>query len=387
MNLKQTTVRGKRVWTIDDRGKGGSGRRFFGPSKEAILRDYNREHAGTGLIEFTDEDRLAKHELGNRGTMLEAVRYFLARKPVSKIKTLGQAITDVKAEKKRIGVSESYTKHFAHVLQCFETFIGASVPVSDITPQNIKDFLAAKGGVASTQNGMRGRLVTFFSACVADGCCKEHPMTDDKVVPVNERSRVPKIHTVEQVRALFKAAQERFPHMIPFLVLGYFAGIRPDAADGEMSKLVPANIVVDEAIIDIPGEISKTGDRRIVDLSENAVAWLKVAPEPITIVTARYWRRKLSEAAGVPWSADVMRHCFASYHVKKHKKPGDTALQLGHEQSLKMLYKHYVAFVTDKAAEAYWGIAPDPLLKIVPKPKRARKNVIALTVQDAAAEG
>ena len=61
--------------------------------------------------------------------------------------------------------------------------------------------------------------------------------------------------------------------LLPFLVLGLFCGVR---SDGELQKLQWSDIDLNDKIVTIRPEVSKTKRRRFVDLSNNAKAWLQL---------------------------------------------------------------------------------------------------------------
>jgi hypothetical protein len=281
-------------------------------------------------------------------------------------KPLAMAGQDWIAELRRRGVTLAFISHCEIVLRHLKTFAGPDTLASDITSETIRKFLSSKNWTATTQNTVRSRLVGFFSFCIADGCCAIHPIKDKRVLPVNEEKKAPTIFTVEECERLLGTAQEHMPHMIPYLVLGLFCGIRP-GNDGEMSKLKPENIKLDRGLVEIPAAVSKTRDRRLVELSANALEWLRAAPS-LEVVGDRYWRRKLADKAGVEWHQDAMRHSFCSYHVEKHGSADKTALQLGHQGSTKMLHAHYKATVDHADAERFWAITPKSIVKILPEP-------------------
>jgi len=76
----------------------------------------------------------------------------------------------------------------------------------------------------------------------------------------------------EQVDAMLNHAFENDLGLLPFLIFGFFAGIRPD---GEFQKLEWLNVKFPEATIVIRPEVSKTNRRRFVDLSPNATEWIE----------------------------------------------------------------------------------------------------------------
>src|SRR5258707_13066328 len=78
------------------------------------------------------------------------------------------------------------------------------------------------------------------------------------------------------------------PALVPFLVFGFFCGIRPM---DEVCGLRWRNVSITDKVVTIPAEISKTKTRRFIDLSENAIAWLKLASTlpPKTLVVPFGW--------------------------------------------------------------------------------------------------
>jgi integrase len=59
---------------------------------------------------------------------------------------------------------------------------------------------------------------------------------------------------------------------LPFLVLGFFCGIRPR---GELEKLEWRDVDLADRVVTIRPEVSKTHRRRFPELSENAIVWLE----------------------------------------------------------------------------------------------------------------
>ena len=65
---------------------------------------------------------------------------------------------------------------------------------------------------------------------------------------------------------------------------------------------------------------------------------------------------------------DVLRHSFASYHLRHHRNDLNlTAQELGHT-STKMLFQHYREAVKPDAAKAWWALMPEKVkgAKIIP---------------------
>jgi integrase len=76
---------------------------------------------------------------------------------------------------------------------------------------------------------------------------------------------------VDTVRALLKHALEHDLEFLPYRVLAFFCGIRPE---GELERLEWSDVRIAERTVVLRAEVTKTKRKRFVDLSDNAVAWL-----------------------------------------------------------------------------------------------------------------
>jgi integrase len=169
------------------------------------------------------------------------------------------------------------------------------------------------------------------------------------------------------VAKMLNHAFENDLQLLPFLVLGFFAGIRPD---GELQKLEWTDVLFEEKTIVIRPEVSKTNRRRFPKLSVNAQSWLEayklrggVMEGKIVPFTPSMLRRKRREnwsaAAGenAKWIQQGMRHTFCSNWLALHKDVNELVLQSGHD-SVDTMWRNYHKGVTDKEAEKFWSIRP-----------------------------
>jgi integrase len=155
--------------------------------------------------------------------------------------------------------------------------------------------------------------------------------------------------------------------LVPFLVLGFFAGIRPD---GELQKLEWSDVIFEEKTIVIRPEVSKTNRRRFPKLSANAESWLeayklrggvmegKMVPFTPNILRTKR-RANWSAAAGkkAKWFQQGMRHTFCSNWLALHKDVNELVLQSGHD-SVDTMWRNYHKGVTEKEAKKFWAILP-----------------------------
>jgi integrase len=157
-----------------------------------------------------------------------------------------------------------------------------------------------------------------------------------------------------------------------------FGGLRP----AEIQRLTWAAVDLDEGTVIVAGAQAKTRRRRVVDLGENAVAWLRragVRAGVSSTICGSFWdarwrmfRRSLGWAVGSrekgmvemkvkpvhgEWPHNALRHTYASMHYAMHQDEAKLQAQMGHE-SAAMLHRHYRALKTRKEAERFWALRP-----------------------------
>ena len=147
--------------------------------------------------------------------------------------------------------------------------------------------------------------------------------------------------------------------MVKFFALVYFAGIRPDADHGEMSKLAKREkelINLKTRTIHIPASVSKTKEDRRIDITDNLLEWLKAYEDrPILPTNHGKMMRRVRKAFKI--GHDETRHSFISYHVALHRSLGEAALQAGNSES--MIKKHYLNLRPKEEGETFFSITPD----------------------------
>lgn len=242
--------------------------------------------------------------------------------------------------------------------------------VHEITTERVLEFLDGKSVGKKRWNNLRGDLHAFFnfSRQFPRRWTKDNPV---EPVPTFRITRgLPEILTVEQCEGLMKFAEEyrgigelqKPGCLVPYLALALFAGIRPNAADGEIVRLCRPGVwerLIDMrlGVIRITPEISKTKDLRQVTIRPNLRAWLEKYPLsqyspdfPNFIRATTAMRQKFA------LGHDVLRHTFISMHVGKYRSLSEAALEAGNSEE--MTKKHYLNMVHADDAERFWGIVP-----------------------------
>jgi integrase len=160
------------------------------------------------------------------------------------------------------------------------------------------------------------------------------------------------------------------PELIPFLAITFFAGIRSDEDEGEITRLRWDHINLDENTIHLPASITKAGRRRDVTIRPALKALLEwhIATGgnqsglvvPCKGSTLRNKRRDVFRVAGVKHIQNGARHSFASYAAKAESLD-IVEKELGHSGSRELLNRHYRTDIKAAVAEAFWSLRPPAL--------------------------
>ena len=169
-----------------------------------------------------------------------------------------------------------------------------------------------------------------------------------------------KVLSVAQCRQILTKISPTYRNAIAIML---FAGIRPEEVAGKgKALLLWEHVNMTEKILRIPGEISKTGQTRILENLPDALwAWLspRNMADPIAVATRRTTVEHAREAAGFKvWPQDCLRHTFATYAVALTNEPGRVSLWLGHNGSTTMLYRHYRGLASKAQAEKFFALRP-----------------------------
>lgn len=216
-----------------------------------------------------------------------------------------------------------------------------------VTPEQIELFLGDVAGY-SRQTWL-SRISTLFSFSVRKGYVQANPC--DRIDRVTIDRKQPVILTVEQSKLLLNACSTLCR---PYLILGMFAGIRPD----EIHRLDWSDISLETKTVRVKG---KTRRNRIVPLEPIAADLLaahpiKTGPVAPSKGAVRWWKRKAKATLGGKWTADILRHTAASYLLAKHQDVGKVAMWLGN--SPQILMAHYAVPITKADAENFWRSGP-----------------------------
>ena len=321
----------------------------------------NRKNHGDAAFALTDEQRLEAVAAlgllaGTGATLRQAVQYYVDHvHPKRGSRTLTEIAAELVELKRKKGFKFRYVKALRVAFNVFNRVFG-SRPANTIEPKEIESWLDDQPYTANTKRNYLRDVGILFRYAVDQGDCLKAPTT--KIDPPKADDPLPSIFKVETIAVLLTVAHSNPQHeLLSGLAVGFFAGLR----SCELEKLTWDEINLADSFIEVKAEKSKTRTRRLVDVSANLAEWLRLHPQQKGFVLPVNWRRRLASLltlAGISkWPKNVMRHCYASYHLAEHKSAGLTALQLGHADT-DMLFNHYREIVRGTEANNYWKIAP-----------------------------
>ena len=365
-SVYSTTLRGKLVWVAawtDPAGK--RHRRYLDTRRaaESVAGDLMAKSARAGDVWLAMTSRQRSEiidiheEIVAAGTTLRAVWEAHQRAvPTATAKPLGDAVRECVASKKEMSRREPYVASLEYALERFARGREQAL-VASVTSADIETWLRGNCAKASSRATYQQRIATLFAWCVRAGHCTNNPC--DRLGRVSLEQRAPVILSPAQVDAALAwvAGHSDFR---AYLVLGLFAGIRPD----ELARLKWEAVDLARGLVTIDAATSKVRRRRIVPLAPRARALMSPKSDSGTCPTGPVWpgsamtlrrrRRALAEALGIPWSADLLRHTCASYMMARDRDAGKVAAALGNSPSV--LLTRYTELVGPEDAERFWAV-------------------------------
>ncbi len=284
-----------------------------------------------------------------RQDLSAGVEEFLAsREPLTKLQK-GQT---------RPQLDPAYHGNVAAVLRKLSGAFPATA-VCDLCPEHVEKFLASLSDLApKTRNHHRQARKLFFGWCSRrDYLSREHRLNEaDAMNPEHANTAEIGILTPPEFRKLLLACAGPLQVVI---AIGGLAGLRV----AEILRLDWQDVWRLKDHIEITAQKSKTRARRLVPICGALKAWLR----PYSGMTSgavwpKAWhvlQRDLTTAfdlAGVKRADNVLRHSFITYRLAATANENQVAQESGNTPS--MIYGHYRALTTPKAAEQWFAVKP-----------------------------
>jgi integrase len=364
--FKLSSPNGKKWWKIEGRPTGRRERYYFKTEKEAKkgAADRNNQIVAFGSqVALPETERVMAAEciklLSPYGkTLYDAVHFYrnhLERRASSI--SIGELCDRVSSEfQRRLDNREISQRHFTSMKETLKKFRTrfAETPVKLLEGLEVKSWLATEPLAVKTRNRHLGYVRNILGIAQEWNLLGVDPLA--KVSTFNDpHSKTAKVAilTSEQTEKFLQVAD---PDFVPFFALNAFTGLRRE----EIIRLDWSEIKLDRCLIDLPFQKSKNRKRKLIEVSENLIAWLKPYEQLAGSVMPRKKLQLAFESAAkkagiLPWPQNALRHSFCSYAVAS-KGFDWTAAQADH--SVRMLRERYWEVVTKDDATKYWGIKP-----------------------------
>lgn len=342
---KFTVLPTPKGWMVSVPGNMAAGgkrvRKYFADPAEAekfasrLRRKYRDGQRGgvisheLAIMAATAAEMLEPHGV----TILDAARAFVARAEVGSAEKFSERF-----DRMRLENEARWSDRYKLDMDRLPRWVGKEMMkarLCDITPAMIETALRAHGAAAQSTLDTRRRYVS-----AAINYRTKH-----------RKSETIHIMTPRQCGQMLRACESPAERWAVALLL--FAGIRPSAEDGEISRLDWEAVGKNE--IYVSREVSKTSDHHI-PITARLRRLLQGHPAEGPVVPAN-WRRvygRLRKAVdGIEGKQDITRHTFASHFLAAY---GETAAKqaVGHTAGSSTLFRHYRAAVTEGDGKKYF---------------------------------
>ncbi len=328
-----------------------------------------------------------KEILGGRGTPQEAARAFVktARKGEIKERTLGEVYKEFMGLLATEGTAKTreYKHSFRYWQDCSQRLgalaehfkdtniseISASeleafldkIPVRHVTAQGVqytKKFTSPQG---RTRNNYRTAFCTLFRFARERAYLPMDIKTEaERIRKAGERKTKKtlalelrgKVYTGAEMQQILDGLPDRWR---PLAVLGAFAGIRTS----EIHRLQWEDINFDRKFIEVGKDQAKMGSRRVIEMSDQLIAWLKPVSKKSGWVLPHYAHdstlniefKKSRKLIPVPMIRNGFRHSYASYRIWEIGDESRVAWEMN--TSVRKLHANYFS-PTDPVALKEW---------------------------------
>ena len=275
--------------------------------------------------------------------------------------TLRQAADALYAAKSR-DTTAGYLKNLRLAVDRFVSGREAQ-PVSSVSHGDIQEWLDnlghSNGGAA-----YRLRVNTLFAFAMRQGWVHKNPC--HRLERVRKVYGAPTILTPMQWGRVLAFVCRQRPDYLPWFILAGFEGLRPFEAD----QIQRDDIDLEHGLLTVRGETSKTGRKRVIELGQHTLEWLRWSLANggnlgfRSETRVKYTNRVARLALRLPqWPKDVLRHTAASVMCAVWKDAPRAALHLGN--SVPVIMRHYLNAIPPRVAQRYWSYRPSKKVAVM----------------------
>lgn len=286
--------------------------------------------------------------------LADAVKFYLLHHPTSSSsRPLKDVVDDYLKQRLQEALSPSHKRDLTQHLRR----LAANLPkkVTEITTSDLDAYLSSMSGSGRTRHNHRVSITGLFRWMADRGIIPDARRTPaNKTLAPTIVHADPGIFTPEELRSLLEHAEKE---IIPFIVIGAFAGVRP----AEIARLTWGRIQWDSKEIVLSREITKTNRRRAAQMPECLLAWLEPfrgrgATLPIVPPRPYLHTQQAAKTAGVKWVSNGLRHSYITYAIALSRNANAVAEQCGN--SADVIQHAYKALATQADAERWFAVMP-----------------------------
>jgi integrase len=290
----------------------------------------------------------------DRQVLLDFLRWEATRKQAKPIPSLVEALLLAKEKK----VSWAHLRDLRRILRGFaEDF---TVDIDKPTRAEVEAWLDSRNVAPRTWNNNLDAIVTLYRFARREGHLSESTTPVERIQHKLVSVTIGTFSPEELAKILAVVPKE----WLPAIVLGAFAGLRPEEICPNPSSGKPGicweNILWNEGQINVPKEVSKVRTRRLVPIQEAVIEFLRPWRHASGPVVPRMQLSKITglcaNESGVSWKSDGLRHSYASYRLAIIKDIHLLATEMGN--SPKMIHDHYWVLKQKDEAGRWFALRP-----------------------------
>ncbi len=225
--------------------------------------------------------------------------------------------------------------------------------VRAITSADCSHYIEIAFDTPRQKQKARTVLSGIFSTAQKKGWCSQNPVAGVEVPRVVEK-RIEILQPLEIGRLIEAAKNYRGGRCLAAVGMMLYAGIRPF----EVARLHWEQVDSEGCSIAILPQHSKTGGARLVTiypplqrlLASCATSTGRICPPQ----WQRHWRNLRHLAGFSHWVPDVLRHTFATYHLRHFHSYSELQYETGHRES-SLLRTRYINMSQVQNAAAFWA--------------------------------
>lgn len=321
--------------------------------------------------EYRDAKRLLRG-----GSLVEAARFYAQQQMLDvPKKTVQQVYDEMLRAKRDEGLSPRYIDDLEGRLRRFVKDNDGEIAA--LTGPQIRAWIQGLNVANRSRNNFRLAIQTLLSFAKSQRYLPRSWNEMESVPMWKLKHEEVEIFTPDELISLLSLADSR---LVPFLVIGAFAGLR----SAEIERLDWAKVNLQSGYITVDASIAKTNSRRLVPITANLKEWLqkirRTRGPVVEIANVPNAIQKLVDATRppranedepekdptIPWRHNALRHSFCSYRLAEVKSAAQVALEAGN--SPQMIFKHYRELVTEEQAKEWFNITPVVVAKVTPLP-------------------